>query len=62
MAQTYHPDKQQDEVRKAAAATSFMRIQEAYEVSAHPQAMSLVHWSASILHRSCSQQCVVPHR
>lgn len=33
LAQTYHPDKQPDERRKEAAAASFTRLQEAYEVS-----------------------------
>ncbi len=33
LAQTYHPDKQPDERRKEAAAASFTRMQEAYEVS-----------------------------
>ena len=61
LAQTYHPDKQQDEERKAAAAASFMRIQEAYEASGcgirAPRA-----WATTMMCSACSQHSVdVPH-
>lgn len=61
LAQTYHPDKQQDEERKAAAAASFMRIQEAYEASGcgirAPRA-----WATTMMCFACSQHSVdVPH-